>query len=170
MITENHRKEMVSWAFVHSIVTKAGCKITSPMLDYGLDLGVTQVREISDARGTRLVGGCEFKVQLKSSSSVDIVASEILYDLDAKNYNDLVATDVNVPRILVFVHLPEDEEQRIAISGESITLKYCAYYARLAGMALTDNVRSERIKIPITNTFDPQFVNQFFSEIERGDF
>lgn len=170
MITENHRKEMVSWAFVHSIVTKAGCKISNPMLDYGLDLGVTQVRETTDARGSRLVDGCEFKIQLKSSSSVDIVADEIVYDLDSKNYNDLVAVDVNVPRILVFVHLPEVEDQRIAISSESITLKYCAYYARLAGREPKDNVGSVRIKIPLTNTFDPQFIDKFFSEIERGDY
>lgn len=169
MISENHRKEMASRAFVHSIVSKAGYVMSSPNLDYGIDVSVTQVRERQDSNGIRLVEGFEFKIQLKSSSGVNVEDGQLIYDLEAKSFNDLADSNTNVPRILVLVHLPCEEGQWITISDESILLKNCAYYADFSKEMPTKNKSSIRIRIPLVQKFNPKFITQFFSKIERGD-
>lgn len=169
MISENHRKEMASRAFVSAIIAKAGCTMATPNLDYGIDLGVTQVKERPDFPDRlRLVEGYTFKIQIKSTSDLDIDEGVIRYDLEAKNYRDLIDASSNVPRLLVLVHLHEDENERVKVTDEAIMLKTCAYYANLAGNENRTSTSTVRIKIPVRQRFTHQFISDFFETLEQG--
>ncbi len=80
-------------------------------LDYGFDGTVRSIR----ARGSRLVTqGLAVDFQLKASINCLIESEYIIYDLDVKNYNDLIERRLSsngIPCILLLKTLPASRDK-----------------------------------------------------------
>jgi len=108
MMTRNHRQEAMSRAYVHAVAARAGVMCSRPDPDYGIDLSLREV----EARGKRLWDtGIQIDVQLKSTTRATLSATEVGYDMAPEACNTLCRVAGGVPRILVLVLLPDDEEE-----------------------------------------------------------
>ena len=166
MLTRNHRQEALSRAYVEIVAAQCGMACISPRLhDYGIDFTLREIRR----RGRRLgESGFSLDVQAKSTSVANLTGSEVLYDLAVKNYDDLRET-AGSPRMLVVLVLPKSEKQWSTQTEEQLTLRYCAYWARLLGKGPTPNRRTVRVAIPRTNVFSSENLPQLVDRIKKGE-
>lgn len=99
-MTEEHIKEMISTAYVEAIAADAGIDIFKPLFDYGVD--GTFKSMTYDSRYKRWNdNGFSIDFQLKSTTNITPKDDFLLYDLEAKNYRDLINENVGSPRILI---------------------------------------------------------------------
>lgn len=147
-ITEQHIKEVISKGYIDSLIAYAGFNSYNYDKDYGLDGGFEEVK----IRGGRHVsGGFKVDFQLKASSNIEIKNNLVIYDLEVKNYNDLIDTDVGTPRILFLYMLPKDEHNYISVNIDKTEFQNCAVWISLKGQEFSNNEEKKRIKIPIEN-------------------
>lgn len=147
-ITEEHIKEGISRGYIESLINYAGYNTYRESNDYGFDGGFSEVM----IRGNRRVSnGFKVDYQLKSSSNITINNGYVIYDLEVKNYNDLVDPNVGTPRILFLYHLPKDFNQYISVSQDQTLFKHCAYWCSLKNEQPTTNKEKKRIRIPVSN-------------------
>ncbi len=166
-ITEEHKKEFLGRAYVCAVTAKAGYNLAGKSeFDYGFD---GTIKEVIDRGGRRVENGIGLNFQLKSSCDVIFRDGYIYYDLDAKNYNDLVSSNLMLPSILILFVLPRTEFDWLYISPEYMTLKKCAWWYSLAGLSPTENTSKRRISIPIDQVFSPEALTDIIKKIKGGD-
>jgi Domain of unknown function (DUF4365) len=171
MITSQHTQEALSIAYVGALAGKAGLNLwLGSAQDYGVDGTFKHVEK----NGHRIAEtGWALDFQLKASKSWQIVEDEVVYDLEVKAYNDLVRR-ANKPRsqpfILVLLCLAANEADWAEFTHENLILRRCAYWMKLSGDAEeTDNDETKRIKIPLTNHFSPDCLNELIRKIQNGE-
>ena len=104
-ITVQHQKEALGQAYVRAVIAKAGFNFGKSEHDYGYDGTIKEVVN----RGGRYVESCfGINFQLKSSCDVTFENGHVVYDLESKNYNDLVEESSMLPNILILLALPTD--------------------------------------------------------------
>lgn len=167
LLTEEHRKEALGRAYLRAVAAQAGANIAIPEHDYGIDITMTEVVERNDNGKTRYVDWNDFKIQLKCSVSVTIETETIVYDLEAHTYNDLVG-EPNTPRILVLLHVPREEADWLTLTEEQLVIRHCAYWISLRGQAPTANAAQQRIRIPFTQRFTSDTVQEIFERLRAG--
>lgn len=169
MLTTEHKKESCSIVYLRAIATKAGAFVTAPERDYGTDLMVTEIKNRPKAGGgARYFDGSCFKIQLKCSENITIEGDNVVYDLEADNYNDLVDSSSNIERILVLFHIPENEAEWITLDAERLSLQRCCYWHYLKGGTATNNTATKRIRFPSTQIFNHDSITDIFNNINTG--
>lgn len=134
--------------------------------DYGVD---GMVREL-EPRGNRIrETGHGFDFQTKSSTDWHMEGQEVVYDLEAYAYNDLVerAQIASYPFLLILLCLPQNDTDWLAINGSQLVMQRCAFWCQIKG-SLTPNTSTKRIKIPETNIFSPVAVAKILADIRNG--
>ncbi len=123
-MTENEQKQQLSVAYVHAVAARAGyaCQVMN-VDDDGIDVqiaarGVIHHRAV--LRSPRL------DIQLKATAHPSLKQDHLAFPLPLKNYNDL-RDEVLVPRLLVVLLLPEDEQQWIEQTEDRMISRSCAY-------------------------------------------
>jgi hypothetical protein len=155
MLPRNQQQEALSRAYVRAIAAQAGVVCSEPEQDFGIDLCFRAVR----VRGKRYADTSgQFDAQVKSTTRANVTDSEVRYDLDVKNYDDLREPGDNCPRILVVLVLPEDEAQWLSQSVEELILRHCAYWISLEGYPPTTATTTVRITIPRSAVFSVEAV------------
>jgi hypothetical protein len=87
LLPQQSVEELLSLAHVQAIAGQAGVIMSYFDLDYGFDGTFRSIRP----RGSRLVTqGLAVDFQLKASVNYLIESEHIVYDLEVKNYNDLI--------------------------------------------------------------------------------
>ncbi len=171
MLTKELIKETLSRRFVEIIAGRNGFKCQKPDPDSGVDLSVT--RSIIDLRfGERRIfdTGEYVEIQLKSTTDSSITYDEdcVKYDLEAKNFNDLVFrvhSNSFAPLYLILFVLPDEEEQWVEITEDALKLRKRAYwYIPSLGESMTPNTSTKRIRIPLNQTVDLEFLERCFLE------
>lgn len=158
------KKEALSEAYVRAVVAKAGFNFGSYGHDMGIDGIIKDVKEING--GFRASGfGIEF--QLKSTCDVTFENGELVYDLEAKNYNDLVSWEGGNPAILILFVMPNDENQWVDFTKEHLVIRQCAWWCSLAGLPVTDNEYTKRIRIPESQVFSPEELEKMMDKVRR---
>lgn len=149
MLTRQHTQECLSLAFVHALAGRAGVNVSvDRVFDYGVD-GAFHPVTIRNNR--RVESGFNVDFQLKSTVNWSIDGDHVVYDLEAKTFNDLVTRAPEADRcILILLCLPRDEAQWLAGSEAELILRHCCYWAILEG-AETDREQTQRIRIPRAN-------------------
>ena len=97
-ITTQHIQEVLGDAYVRAVIGRAGYNIFKPDHDYSCD-GI--IRDVVVIKNRRRDSNISINYQLKSSCGVSIEDGYIVYDLESKAYNDLVASNTVYPYILV---------------------------------------------------------------------
>jgi hypothetical protein len=112
-------------------------------------------------------GRGQFDVQVKSTTRANVTESEVRYDLEVKNYDDLREPGDNCPRILVVLVLPEDEAQWLSQSVEELILRHCAYWICLEGYPATTATTTLRIAIPRSAVFSVEAVRAILVRVRE---
>lgn len=164
-ITVQHQKESIGQAYVRAVVAKAGFNIAVSEHDYGVD-GL--IKDVANRGGRHFETGFGINFQLKSSVDVILEDDFVVYDLESKNYNDLVFETGMLPNILVLLVMPRDEQQWVSVGRDQLSIRHCAWWCSLAGLDPTENTETKRIKIPISQVFNPENLTDLMSKVKGG--
>lgn len=148
-----------------AIAAIAGVNISSFEYDYGVD---TAFRKVIVYNGRRVVSGIQVDCQLKSTVDWEIRNNFVIYDLEVKNYNDLVTryiTSPNIPLYLILLCLPRDKENWCCLTIDELILKKCCYWYRVSEEdTYSSNKDTVRVKIPLNNMLRPNTINSMLDE------
>ena len=73
-----------------------------------------------------------------------------------------------IPRLLVVLELPRDEERWITITAEELILRRRAYWLNLRGFEETESRATVTVRIPMTNVFDVDSLRSLMDQSRRG--
>ena len=164
-ITIQHQKEALGESYVRAVVAKAGFNFGKSEFDYGFDGTIKEVI----TRGSRhYESGVALNFQLKSSCDVEFDGDNLTYDLESKNYNDLVAATTMMPCILVLFVLPRDESLWLCVDDEKLVIQKAAWWCSLEGESPTDNTSTKRIQIPINQVLTPAALIDLMNKVKGG--
>ena len=157
-MTEEQVKEQLSNRYIGVLATKSGFMLDKGDLDFGVDYTAKKtVRYTHPKTGdTRItIDPNTIDIQLKATTEHRIIdaGTEIRYDLEADNYNDLIKRLGGItPLILILFVLPDDNNHWVELAATELRLRRQAYWFRPApGSAMTNNSSTIRISIPKTN-------------------
>lgn len=162
----NAKKENLGRAYVRTVIASVGLNCSTDENDYGLD---GTIKGVSERNGRYHNNGFSIEYQLKSSWDVTFEDDVLVYDLESKNYNDLVLWEGTCPAILILFVLPREEEQWVDFSAEGLTIHNCAWWCSLEGQQPTDNKDTKRIRIPLKQVFSPDALKEMMGKVERGE-
>ena len=146
-MTESHIKQELNISYIKAVSASAGMTCEIRGQDYGIDGSIHDIVYDKKRRSYRDSGfGIDF--QLKATVNAHLKSGVFLYDLEVKNYLDLIKTDVGRSRILILYVLPRDKTEWVNVSHEETTMKKCAYWCSLRGFPEVDNYKTVRIKVP----------------------
>jgi len=148
-ITIQHTQEILCLSHIYAVAGMAGVNLSvSHVFDYGVDGQFTPVV----ARNGRLVNsGYPLDFQAKATINWELGDGNIIYDLEAKTYNDIVSrTAAETTLILILLCLPQTQNEWHGATCDETILRHCCYWHTFTG-EVTDNSRSKRIFIPRSN-------------------
>ena len=150
MLTQQHREELLSRAYILSIsaCAKVNVSLGQWEFDYGIDGSFQEIDENYSQTGIDL------DFQIKASVNWKVVKkSMVSYKLKSRAYNKLVAR--SVPAMLILLALPRNENEWCVLSEESAILRKCCYWTFLKG----DSTNSDQtIYFPIDNILTPEII------------
>jgi hypothetical protein len=154
------QKEQFSNAFLLSIAAVAGCSVSKPSVDND---------SIDWTISNRLAKRPKLDVQLKCTATDDSMGMTMAYPLPAKNYADLILTDLIAPRILVLVIVPKEIRDWIQLSDEELVLRRCGYWVSLAAKPEPLNATSVTVHVPRENRITVESLSGLMEKISRGE-
>ncbi len=151
----NAIQEQLSLAYVRSVVFDAGCNMSFPVVDRGID------GTIEAPRG----GMNKVDFQIKSTTrQLELSGGNIQYDLRVENYNQLIVSD-DAPRILILYLMPNEREEWVSQSDSELCLRQCAYWTSLMGRLPSRNRYTQRVDVPLANMFSADGLSDMFSQL-----
>jgi hypothetical protein len=142
-ITEQHTEESLCFAHIYALAGVAGVNYSvKKTYDYGVDGQFTSVVN----RGSRRVDtGFPLDFQAKATVDWQLVDGKVVYDLEAKTYNDLAQrTPAESTMILILLCLPNARDQWHEASCDETVLRHCCYWHMITGEP-TSNSAKKRI-------------------------
>lgn len=168
MLTDEHRKEDFSRAYVLAVAAKSGVivSINDRNHDYGIDGSFHQVSIID---GRRVESGVNIDFQLKATSR-DIIKEEyVSFTVDANTNNSLALRQGKPhcsPVILIVLCMPPEPEEWLKLSEDELILRKCCYWSKIS--SFTSNLNSCIIEIPRSQMFTPEALEQLLGKITVG--
>lgn len=159
----NEQKQQFSIAFVRAVAAQCGLAYSVPETD---DDSVDATLALRGGNGT--VRSPKLDIQLKCTADNKQTASHTPFFLPLKNYEELRPTNVQVPRILITVLVPDLPINWIDCAEPAFTLRNCAYWMTLRGLPATPNATGETLHIPRTNLFTPVALDSIFNRLKLG--
>lgn len=164
-ITIQHQKEALGQAYVRAVVAKAGFNFGKTEFDYGID---GTIKEVINRSGRYVDSGFGINFQLKSSCNVIFDNGYVVYDLESKNYNDLVTESSMLPNILILFSLPSNSDEWLEVASDRLIMKKCAWWCSLEGQKPTTNQARKRISIPDCQIFSPDALIDLMKKVKGG--
>jgi hypothetical protein len=165
-MTNEHRMEQLSRAYVQAVAAVAGCTSARPETDYGYDQTLRRVWQSGDEW---IPVGRNLDLQLKSTTAAALTDNEVVYDLDTRAYNILRRSTRRAPAYLVLLVLPPDQAEWLSHSEDRLELRRCAYWLSLRGLAAVPNTSSVRIRIPRQNQFTPDALARIMDAVANEE-
>lgn len=107
--------------------------------DYGVD---GQFHPVIMRGNRRITSGHPLDFQAKSTVNWDLVDDKIVFDLEAKTYNDIVSrTPSETTLILILLCLPKEQSGWHAASSGETVLRHCCYWHFLTGEVTENDFR-----------------------------
>lgn len=155
----NLRMEQFSIAFIRAVIADAGCKMSIPETDTDSVDGMIMA---DLARRPRV----EFQAK---STSADIVRDGVVrYPLRGEDYKRLIPKGLSVPRILIVVLLPSEQDEWTDQTEDRLCLRRCAYWISLEGYPARDNPSSVTLDIPTENIFNSEQLRGMMNKLNTG--
>jgi hypothetical protein len=174
-MTDTVIMEELSKSYLETIANRTGY-FNSVSRDYGTDLTIRKAN-LCPTRKRYLTTGKAIDFQVKAVSDKYVLGiddpnrSTIKYNLEVKNYNDLIdRTKENgriIPLILIVFILPKDKPNWLTYTPEQLILKRCAFWYQIpAGLTHTNNRTKTMIEIPKTNIISMSFFDEQFAKLD----
>lgn len=159
LLSIQDRQEALSRTYTAAIAASAGYTTYEPSVDRdSVDLGI-------NAGGSMRPN---LHLQLKATINLRKAGDVFKFPLKRKNYDDLRA-QTQVPRIIVVLSLPKNEETWVNVSLQKLVLKRSAFWASLKNMPeLPDGQQSTTIEIPVENHFDVDGLKRLMQMARTG--
>src|SRR5689334_16289083 len=110
------RMEALSRAYVQAVVAQAGINFYTPSKDFGVDMYLSKIEERGGNRYTDTLDD-PIPIQIKASTRWEIQDDHIVYDLEAKTYNDVVRSRNCV---LILMCLPPDPNEWLHLDEDRL--------------------------------------------------
>lgn len=162
----NTQKEDFSYAYVYGVAAAAGYSLQSAtrrLDNSGIDATITVPGTIGSKRLPR------FDVQIKCTSQEVRQENVLKYRLSAKNYDELSCDDPFVPQLLIVVLVPDDVDEWLVQSEESLCLQRCGYWLSLRGYPQRTSQSTITVEIPRHNIFNVDALSLIMQRIAAGD-
>jgi len=166
-MTEESRKQQYGRAYVLAVAAQAGVNHAIPDSDFGVDGEFRSVR-FDSTRKRYFDESCTIDYQLKSTVNAIFEDNVLKYDLEVKNYQDLIVERI-MPMILILYVMPREETEWLQISPNETVLKRCAWWCSLQGLPDTSNTDRIRISIPIHQILTPETLRELLDKTRRGE-
>lgn len=123
--------------------------------DKGVDFHLIR---ISNRNGRTRVGGHILDFQVKATHNWSEKNGEITYSLKGKNYNDIIARNIDedIPLILIVMCMPEDYEEWGDFTNDYIKFKHCCYWYHTPDIETISEDSTKTVKIPIDQRLTPE--------------
>lgn len=159
LVNATNLEEAISRIYVSAIAAGAGYLIGKTELDMeGVDLTVHAAGPFRP----------RIDIQLKATINLgESVDGAFRFPLKVRNY-DLLREEVLVPRILVVLDLPKNEQEWLTVSQEQLALRRCAYWHSLLGSPETSNKESVTIPIQYARRFDIDGLRALMEQARTG--
>jgi Domain of unknown function (DUF4365) len=170
-MTKDQQKEALSREFLRILANGHGFKVIEPPQDHGVDMIVCPVTTRQEQNGRVRYLDSQFKLefQLKATTPAGVVDSDedVKFDLDVKNYNDLVQRRAEpLPLHLLVIVLQSSPPNCIVVTPEHVGVLGQAYwYLPAEGAPLSSNVSQVRITIPKANLVNAEFVRERYEDL-----
>jgi hypothetical protein len=168
VLTDQHIAEALSRAYVRAIAGRTGLNLAIREYDYGVD---GSFDEVVMRQNRRVESGFSLSFQLKASTQWQLDSTNVIYDLEAKTYNDLVfrhSLKTATPCILILLALPNDSEQWLICEETQLRLQGTCYWEYLSG-SLSENRSSVRIRIPRSQRLTPESLLTLMQNVKTGE-
>jgi hypothetical protein len=165
-MTENEQKQQLSVAYVHAVAARAGyaCQVIN-VDDDSIDV---QLAARGIVHRKAVVRSPKIDIQLKATAQPSLRPDRIGFPLPIKNYNGLRA-EVLVPRLLVVLLLPEDDELWLEQSEDQMISRHCAYWTTLLGQPESKNRASVTVQLPRGQLFTVATLRTIMERISRRE-
>jgi Domain of unknown function (DUF4365) len=166
-VTDEHRMEQLSRAYVQAVAAVCGCRWAAPVPDYGID---GALRRVTRQHGRWREVGPAVYVQLKATAvPARVTAASIAYDLDVPAYDLLRRATRTSPALLVLMVLPPDRSDWLGHSESQLEIRRCAYYLSLRRWPAVSNTTTTRVEVPRRNQFTPTALLQIMAAFQRRE-
>jgi uncharacterized protein DUF4365 len=161
-ITLQHTEESLCVSHIYALAGMAGLNYAIKyVLDYGVD-GQFSFVKIRDGR--RVNSGFPLDFQAKATVNWEQRNGRIVYDLEAKTYNDIVSrTAAETTLVLILLCLPKDPTDWHIVLDRATVLQHSCYWYSFTGEA-TNNTARKRIFVPVENRLTPSTLNDLLEK------
>lgn len=149
-----HTQESLCLAHIYAVAGMAGINhAVKHVYDYGVD---GQFAAVTGRPNGRLVtSGYPLDFQAKATINWELLDEHIVYDLEAKTYDDMVSRDVSETTLmLILLCLPKSQAEWHEATAGATTIRHCCYWQILQG-ELCGNTSTKRVFVPATNLLTP---------------
>jgi hypothetical protein len=164
-ITEQHTEESLCFAHIYALAGVAGVNYSArKTYDYGVD---GQFSPVVSRGGRRIDTGFPLDFQAKATVNWELVDGHIVYDLEAKTYNDFACrTSAESTMILILLCLPKIRGDWHGATCTETIMRHCCYWHVISGEP-TSNTSRQRIYVPNGNLLTPASLNELLA-LERA--
>lgn len=166
-MTEEARKQQYGRAYILALAAHAGVNHAIPDTDLGVD-GQFRGTIYNPARNRYMDDSSAIDYQLKSTVNAVFEDGVLKYDLEVKNYQDLILDRI-MPMILILYVMPRDENEWFRVSPQKTEMQRCAWWCSLQGYPDTNNKETIRISIPVDQVLTPNVLNELLNKVRRGE-
>jgi hypothetical protein len=160
LLAPSDREEALSRAYVHAIAAGAGYVVAT--MDFDRDGVDVEIKAGGAMRPS-------VALQLKATVNLgDAVEGVFRFPLRRRNY-DLLREQTQVPRLLVILSLPGDEDDWLRVTAEQLVLRRCMFWTSLAGFPETENRESVTVSIPSANHLDVESLRRLMELSRLGE-
>lgn len=160
---ENIAKEQFSRAYVYAIASATKINASIPAVDEdSIDIVFSTPGPGGTVRAPRL------EAQLKCTAQNILKEKCLTFPLPKKNYDELRAENVMVPRILIVVLVPPSSELWIHQTEELLGLRHCGYWLSLRGFPESGNKSIISVDVPRKNMFSSDSLCEIMKKIGQG--
>ena len=152
-------------AHIYAVAGVAGVNHAyDPAHDYGVD---GQFDPVIIRGNRRVVSGHPLAFQAKATTNWELSGENIVYDLEAKNYNDIVSRHPSeMTMILILLCMPKDQAKWHLATPDATMMRNCCYWIFLKG-APCNNVSTKRVYIPVANLLTPNSLKELLATEKR---
>jgi len=156
--------EQLERSYVNAVAAAAGCVVSTPLIDEGVDLTLTHKsdKHLLTDKTARL------EVQLKATSATTAIHHDsISTSIDGSRFNEFSVSNPTVHKIVVIMHIPKLNEYWVYSRPKGLTIHYCAYWVNLAGQPTTSS-KTTTVSAPLNQVFDDISLCQMMTLIGQG--
>ncbi len=161
-ITIQHTQEKLCFAHIYALAGVAGVNHTTSAHDYGVDGQFTEVK--LRPNGGKTNSGYPLDFQAKASIDWELKDDRIVYDLEAKTYDDMVTREPSETTLmLILLCLLKTQAEWHMMTEDATTLRRCCYWHIEPPGPPCGKSSTKRIYIPTNQLLTPDMLRQLLA-------